>query len=129
MMGNLQGITSTHIAAMCALLQPGVGHKWLQLPQGVVVERCYEVLLIHRQGPLAAVDVEVTLPVPGVCRIEALGVTIVSDMFRHEAAVGPFPTGDVTWLDADRVGQDVQCAHAATRRSHTTAGQQLSQEA
>ncbi len=104
-MGNLQRVTSTHIAAMRALLQPGVGHKWLQLPQGVVVERRYEVLLIHRQGRSAAPDVDVPLPVPGVCRIDALGVSIVSDLFRHEAAAGPFPTGEVTWLDADRVGQ------------------------
>jgi tRNA(Ile)-lysidine synthase len=112
-MGNLQGVTSTHIAAMRTLLRPGVGHKWLRLPQGVVVERCYEVLLIHRQGLSAAVDVDVPLPVPGVCRIEALGVTIVSDLFRHQAAAGPFPTGEVTWLDADRVGQD---ARVRTRR-------------
>jgi tRNA(Ile)-lysidine synthase len=107
-MGSLQGITSTHIAAILVLLRAGAGHKWLQLPQGVVVERRYEVLLIHRQVPSAAVDVDMPLPVPGVCRIEALGVTIVSDLFRHEAAVGPFPTGEVTWLDADRVGQDVR---------------------
>jgi tRNA(Ile)-lysidine synthase len=107
-MGSLQGITSRHIAAILVLLRAGAGHKWLQLPQGVVVERRYEVLLIHRQVPSAAVDVDMPLPVPGVCRIEALGVTIVSDLFRHEAAVGPFPTGEVTWLDADRVGQDVR---------------------
>ena len=112
-MGNLQGVTSTHIAAIRALLRPGIGHKWLQLPRGVVVERRYEVLLIHRQGLLATVDVDVPLPVPGICRIDALGVTIVSELVRHEAAVGPFPTGEVTWLDADRVGRE---ARVRTRR-------------
>jgi tRNA(Ile)-lysidine synthase len=104
-MGNLQGVTSTHISAMCALLQPGIGHKWLRLPQGVMVERCYEMLLIHHQGQLAVLDVDVPLPIPGVCRLDALGVSIVSDLFRIKAATGPFPTGEVTWLDADRVGQ------------------------
>jgi tRNA(Ile)-lysidine synthase len=107
-MGGLQGITSRHIAAILALLRPRAGSKWLQLPQGVVVERRYEVLRIYRQVPSAAVDVNVLLPVPGVCGIEALGVTIVSDLFRHEAATGPFPTGEVTWLDADSVGRNVR---------------------
>jgi tRNA(Ile)-lysidine synthase len=112
-MGNLQGVTSTHIAALRAILRLGGGHKWLPFPQGVVVERCYEVLLIHRQKLLAVVDVDMPLPVPGVCRIDALGVTIVSDLFRREAAVGPFPTGEVTWLDAESVGQE---ARVRTRR-------------
>lgn len=54
-LGSLQGVTHTHIAAILALLQAGAGTKWLGLPQGVVVERRYEVLLIHRQTPSAAV--------------------------------------------------------------------------
>ncbi|MGH8068818.1 MAG: tRNA lysidine(34) synthetase TilS [Candidatus Entotheonellia bacterium] len=112
-MGSLQGVTHTHIAAILALLRAGAGNKWLRLPRGVVVERRYGVLLIHRQVPLAAVDVDVPLPVPGVCRVEALGVTLVSDLFRHDAVAGPFPTGEVAWLDADRVGQD---ARVRTRR-------------
>jgi tRNA(Ile)-lysidine synthase len=107
-MGSLQGVTHTHIAAILALLRVGAGNKWLRLPRGVVVERRYGVLLIHRQAPLAAVDVDVPLPVPGVCRVEALGVTVVSDLFRHDAATGPFPTGAVAWLDAESVGQEVR---------------------
>jgi tRNA(Ile)-lysidine synthase len=113
MMGNLQGVTSAHVTALRALLRPSVGHKWLQLPRGVVVERSYEVLRIHRQGRTAALDVDVPLPIPGVCRIDALGVTIVSDLFQPKAAAGPFPTGEVTWLDAERVGQS---ARVRTRR-------------
>jgi tRNA(Ile)-lysidine synthase len=112
-LGSLHGVTSTHIAAMRALLRAGSGHKWLRLPQGVVVERQYEVLLIHRQAPSAMVDVDMPLPAPGACRIEALGVTLVSDLLRYEGAAGPFPTGEVTWLDAEKVGQDV---HIRTRR-------------
>jgi tRNA(Ile)-lysidine synthase len=112
--GELQGITSAHIAAILALLQSGAGNKRLELPQGVVVERRYDVLLMHRQAPSAAVDVDVPLPVPGVCLVEVLGVTIVSDELPRHAAAGPFPTGDVTWLDAERVGRDV---HVRTRRS------------
>jgi tRNA(Ile)-lysidine synthase len=107
-LGSLQGITHTHIAAILTLLQASAGTKWLGLPQGVVVERRYEVLLIHRQAPSAAVDVDVPLPIPGACRVDALGVTIVSDLLPRDAAATPFPTGDVTWLDADRVGQEVR---------------------
>jgi tRNA(Ile)-lysidine synthase len=111
---GLQGVTSAHIAAILALLQSGAGTKRLGLPQGVVVERRYDVLLMHRQAPSAAVHVDVPLPVPGVCLVEALGVTIVSDELPRHAAAGPFPTGDVTWLDAERVGRDVR---VRTRRA------------
>jgi tRNA(Ile)-lysidine synthase len=114
LMSSLQGVTSTHIAAIMALLRPNAGNKRLKLPQGVTVERQYEVLLLHRQAPSIAVDVEVPLPVPGVCRVEALAVTIMSAQLPRQAAVGPFPTGDVVWLDAEKVGQD---AHVRTRRS------------
>jgi len=113
-MGGLQGVTATHIAAIAALLRSGAGHQRLTLPQKVVVERRYDVLLIHRQAPTADVHVDVSLPVPGVCRVEALVVTIVSDQLPHHAVAGPFPSGDVTWLDAERVGQDVR---VRTRRS------------
>jgi tRNA(Ile)-lysidine synthase len=113
-MGGLQGVTATHIAAIVALLRSGAGHQRLTLPQGVVVERRYDVLLIHRQAPTAVVHVDVSLPVPGVCRVEALGVTIMSDQLPRHAVAGPFPSGDVTWLDAERVGQDVR---VRTRRS------------
>jgi tRNA(Ile)-lysidine synthase len=78
------------------------------------VERRYDVLLIHRQAPTAVVHVDVSLPVPGVCRVEALGVTIMSDQLPRHAVAGPFPSGDVTWLDAERVGRDVR---VRTRRS------------
>ena len=113
-MGGLQGVTATHIAAIVALLRSGAGNQRLTLPQGVVVERRYDVLLIHRQAPTAVVHVDVSLPVPGVCRVEALGVTITSDQLPRHAVAGPFPSGDVTWLDAESVGQDVR---VRTRRS------------
>jgi tRNA(Ile)-lysidine synthase len=107
-MGSLQRVTATHIAAIVALLRSGVGHQRLTLPQGVVVERRYDVLLIYRQASTALVPVDVSLPIPGVCRLEALGVTIMSDQLPRQAVAGPFPSGDVTWLDAERVGQDVR---------------------
>jgi tRNA(Ile)-lysidine synthase len=107
-MGGLQGVTARHIAAIVALLRSGTGNQRLTLPQGVVVERQYDVLLIHRQARTGVVCVDVCLPVPGVCRVEALGVTITSDQLPRRGATGPFPSGDVTWLDAERVGQDVR---------------------
>jgi tRNA(Ile)-lysidine synthase len=107
-MGSLQGVTHTHIAAVLALLRTTAGNKWVQLPRGVVVERRYNVLHIHHQAPSVAVDVDVPLPVPGVCRLDALGVSIVSELFPHAAMAGPLPTGEVTWLDADRVGPTVR---------------------
>jgi tRNA(Ile)-lysidine synthase len=107
-LGSLQRVTATHIAALVALLRSGVGHQRLTLPQGVVVQRRYDVLLISRQAPTAVVPVDVSLPIPGVCRLEALGVTIMSDQLPRQAVAGPFPRGDVTWLDAERVGQDVR---------------------
>jgi tRNA(Ile)-lysidine synthase len=107
-LGSLEGVTHTHIAAILALLRAGAGTKWLELPQRVVVERQYEVLCMHRQTPSVPVDVEVPLPVPGTCRVEALGVSIVSDLLPRAHAAAPFPTGDVTWLDADKVGKDMR---------------------
>ena len=113
-MGGLQGITAAHIAAIMALLRSRAGNQRLALPQGVVVERRYNVVLIHRQAPMAVVRVDVSLPVPGVCRVEALGVTITSEQLPRHAVAGPFPSGDVAWLDAESVGQDVR---VRTRRS------------
>jgi tRNA(Ile)-lysidine synthase len=113
-MGSLQRVTATHIAAIVALLRYGAGHQCVTLPQRVVVERRYDALLIHRQVPTAAAPVEVSLPIPGVCRLEALGMTIVSAQLPRQAVTGPFPSGDVAWLDAERVGQDVR---VRTRRS------------
>jgi tRNA(Ile)-lysidine synthase len=107
-MGGLQGITQPHIAAILALLRSGAGNKCLGLPQGVIVERRYAVLLFHRQAPSAALDVDVPLPVPGACHLRALGVTIVTDLLRRDAAATSFPTGDVAWLDADLVGREVR---------------------
>jgi tRNA(Ile)-lysidine synthase len=107
-MGSLQGITHAHIAATMALLRSGAGNKSLGLPQGVIVERRYAVLLIHRQAPSAVPDVDVPLLVPGACCVEALGVTIVTDLLPHAATATSFPTGDEVWLDADRVGRDVR---------------------
>jgi tRNA(Ile)-lysidine synthase len=112
--GGLQGMTSRHIAAILALLRSGTGSKRLGLPRGVVVERRYAELLIHRQAPVPTVDVEVPLPVPGACRIATLGVTVISEQLPRHALAGPCPSGDVTWLDADKVGQDV---HIRTRRA------------
>jgi tRNA(Ile)-lysidine synthase len=114
LIGDLQGVTATHIASVLALLRSGSGNKHVDLPRGVIVERRYDVLRIHRQAPLAAGPVDVPLPIPGVCRVEALGVTIVSDALPRRAATGPCPSGDVAWLDAESVGQDVR---VRTRRS------------
>jgi tRNA(Ile)-lysidine synthase len=113
-MGSLHGVTHRHIAAVLTLLRTAAGTKWLALPHGVVVERRYHVLRIQRQASPAAVDVDMLLPVPGECQIEALGVTLVSDLLPCDAAAMPFPTGDVAWLDADRVGRDLR---VRTRRS------------
>ena len=113
-MGDLHGITATHIASIVALMRSGAGHQRLTLPRGVVVERRYDVVLIHRQTSTALVHVDVLMPIPGVCRVEALGVTITSEHVPRHAVAGAFPSGDVTWLDADSVGQDVR---VRTRRS------------
>jgi tRNA(Ile)-lysidine synthase len=113
-MGDLHGITATHIASIVALMRSRAGTQRLTLPRRVVVERRYDVVLIHRQAPTAGVHVDVPLPVPGVCRVEALGVTITSEHLPRQAVAGPFPSGEVTWLDAESVGQDV---HVRTRRS------------
>jgi tRNA(Ile)-lysidine synthase len=113
-MGDLRGITAAHIAAALALLRPEAGNRRVMLPRRVVVERRYDTLLAHRQAPRTAGPVDAALPVPGVCRVEALGVMITSDLLPRHAVAGPFPQGDVTWLDADSVGRDVR---VRTRRA------------
>ncbi|HSF28932.1 MAG TPA: tRNA lysidine(34) synthetase TilS, partial [Candidatus Tectomicrobia bacterium] len=107
-MGGLQGVTRAHIAAILALLRAQAGNKCLGLPHGVRVERRYDVLLIHRQAPSAAPDVDAPLPVPGLCHLGVLGVTIATDILPRQAAASSFPSGDVAWLDAERVGQNVR---------------------
>jgi tRNA(Ile)-lysidine synthase len=108
-MGSLHRVTATHIAATVALLGSGAGQQRVTLPQEVVAERRYDVLLIYRPAPALAVPMEeVALPIPGVCRLEALGVTISSDLLSGQGMAGPFPRGDVTWLDAEKVGPDVR---------------------
>jgi tRNA(Ile)-lysidine synthase len=106
--GDLQGINATHIASIVTLMRSGAGNGRLTLPRGMTVERRYDVLLIHPLAPSAAVHLDVPLPIPGVCRLEALGVSITSAQLPRYAVVGPFPCGDVTWLDAECVGQEVR---------------------
>ncbi len=113
-MGDLHGITASHIASIVALMRSKVGNQRLTLPRGVVVERQYDVVLIDRQASTTVLHVDIPLLVPGVCRVEALGVTITSAQIPRPALAGPFPSGDVTWLDAESVGQDVR---VRTRRS------------
>jgi tRNA(Ile)-lysidine synthase len=113
-MGGLQGVTHSHLANILALLRTDVGTKWLALPGGVVVERRYDVLIIYRQAPPAAVCVDHPVHLPGVCSIEALGVTMVSEVVPGGAAITAFPTGDVAWLDADQVGRELR---VRTRRA------------
>ncbi|MBI3329910.1 MAG: tRNA lysidine(34) synthetase TilS [Nitrospinae bacterium] len=112
--GGLQGITHRHISALLRLLHTGAGHKQLTLPRGVHVERRPDVLLIHRAPPPIAVAVDVPFPIPGTCRIEALGIMLVSRVRGLDALNGPFPTGDVVWLDAAKLGRDVR---VRTRRA------------
>jgi tRNA(Ile)-lysidine synthase len=107
-MGNLQRVTHSHLADILALLRTDVGTKWLALPGAAVVERRYDVLIIYRQAPPAAVYVDHPVSLPGVCTIEALGVTIVSDLVQGGTAITSFPTGNVAWLDADRVGRELR---------------------
>jgi tRNA(Ile)-lysidine synthase len=113
-LGSLQDINVKHIAAILALLRTGTGSKRLRLPHGLVAERRYAELLVHRHAPLPSVDVEVPLPVPGTCHIEPLGVTVISERLPRDALEGPWPRGDVAWLDADTVGRDVR---VRTRRA------------
>jgi tRNA(Ile)-lysidine synthase len=107
-LGHLQRITHSHLANILALLQTDGGTKWLALPGGGVVERRYDVLIICRQAPPAAVCNAQPVPVPGACKVEALGVTIMSHIVPCGAAITPFPTGDVAWLDAGKVGRDLR---------------------
>ena len=110
--GSLQGFTRTHLAHMMALLRTEAGTKGLALPGGTVVERRYDVLTIYRRTPPAAVRIAQPIAVPGLCEVEALRVTIKSDIAQGGAAVSSFPTGDIAWLDAEKVGRDL---HLRTR--------------
>jgi tRNA(Ile)-lysidine synthase len=105
--GGLEGFTRTHLAHMMALLRTGAGTKCLALPGGTVVERRYDVLIIYRRTPPAAVRIAQRIAVPGLCEVAALGVTIESDIVRGDTTVSSFPTGDIAWLDADKVGRDL----------------------
>jgi tRNA(Ile)-lysidine synthase len=105
--GSLQGFTRTHLAHMMALLRTEAGTRRLTLPGSTVVERQYDVLIIYQRTPAAAVRIAQPIAVPGVCEVEALGVTIKSDIIQGGTAVSSFPAGDITWLDAEKVGRDL----------------------
>jgi tRNA(Ile)-lysidine synthase len=106
-MGSLQGITHTHLDAILALLRTTDGTKWLALPGGAVVERRYNVLLIYHEAPPAALYAAQAIVVPGVCKVDALGVTITSDLIPSVKAPASYPTGDMAWLDAEKVGHNL----------------------
>jgi tRNA(Ile)-lysidine synthase len=112
--GDLHGLTARHIAAIVALTRSGAGNQRLTFPRGVVVERRYDLLLIHQQAATTVGHVAVPLPVPGACRLDELGVTITTERLPRHAVAGAFPSGDVTWLDADRLGSEVM---VRTRRA------------
>lgn len=112
--GGLQGFGYRHIATILRLLDRELGHKRLILPRGVIVERRYDMLLIHRNPPPAVAPVDEPLPIPGRCRIDALGITLASHICARDTLTGPFPTGDVAWLDAARLGRGVR---VRTRRA------------
>jgi tRNA(Ile)-lysidine synthase len=105
--GNLQGFTHLHLVHMMELLRTEAGTKWLALPGGTIVERRYDRLVIYRQRPPAAMHVAQPVVVPGTCKVEALGVTIISDLVPDGTGVSSFPTGDIAWLDAEKVGRDL----------------------
>jgi tRNA(Ile)-lysidine synthase len=105
--GSLQGFTRTHLAHMVALLRTEAGTRWLTLPGGTVVERRYDVLIIYRRTPPAAVRIAQPIAVPGLCEVEALGVAIKSDIIQGGTTVSSLPAGDIAWLDAEKVGRDL----------------------
>jgi tRNA(Ile)-lysidine synthase len=106
-LGTLQGLTHTHLANTLALLRTEGGSKQLALSGGTVVERRYDMLIISRQTPQAAFCVSHHMAVPGTCEVEALGMTIRSDIVPCRPPVTSFPKGDVAWLDAAAVGRDL----------------------
>jgi len=112
--GGLQGFTRKHILAILKLLQGEDGQKWLVLPRGMIVERRYSVLQIHRGFPPASLPVDVPLPIPGRRSIATLGITLRSEIRTRETLPGPFPTGDQVWLDAARLQGEVR---VRTRRA------------
>jgi tRNA(Ile)-lysidine synthase len=106
--GDLRDITSAHLANIRALLYTEAGTKTLALPRNTTVERRYDVLSITCQPPPQTASVDQAFSLPGTCTVPALGVTVVGDIIPRQAAVPPFPSGDVVWLDAARVGPDVR---------------------
>jgi tRNA(Ile)-lysidine synthase len=105
--GDLQEFTHTHLAHIMVLLRTEAGTKWLALPGGTVVERRYDRLIFHRQMPPGAVRIAQPVVVPGACKVEALGLTIVSDIVQGGTGASSIPAGDIAWLDAEKVGRDL----------------------
>lgn len=112
--GGLQGFTRKHILAILKLLQGEDGQKWQVLPRGMIVERRYGVLQIHRGFPPASLPIDVPLPIPGRCPLATLGITLLSEVRTRQTLTGPFPTGDQVWLDAARLEGEVR---VRTRRA------------
>jgi tRNA(Ile)-lysidine synthase len=106
--GGLHGFTQRHIAAVLALCATTSGSKRVTLPRQVIAERRYHVLHILRDAQAVLVaPTRHLLPIPGRCAIELLGLVVEGQVIGREALPAPFPTGQVTWLDASTVGSEV----------------------
>ncbi len=81
--GDLKGITFRHWEEVSSLISSRSGSR-VDLPEGIVVERRYESLLIHRKSKGRALSFSHQLEVPGMASIPELNLTIKTSCIRRE---------------------------------------------
>jgi len=102
--GDLRGIEFKHVDAILRGLRNGSGRMEIDLPGQIIARVEYGQLVIGERALFEALRLEsIELKVPGVTRIDALGVEIKAELTEPAGLVFG-RDGDIAYLDAAVVG-------------------------
>jgi tRNA(Ile)-lysidine synthase len=107
--GNLEGIYSRHLEALCTLLAHRTPGRSIRLPRGLRAMTEGELLILSTQGqespPPAGPEYTLIMNGPGLYRFPSFALSLLlRDLPGGSADSRPFPNlRHIAWLDADRI--------------------------
>ncbi|MDI6815666.1 MAG: tRNA lysidine(34) synthetase TilS [Actinomycetota bacterium] len=102
--GDLRGVEFKHVDAIVSGLRKGSGNMEIDLPGQIIARAEYEQLVIGERELFEPLGIEsIKLTVPGVTRIDALGVEIKAELVEPAGLVFE-RNGDIAHLDAAVAG-------------------------